>query len=77
MRPSLVMLDLELPRLDDHTVGSQLRASCGDALPIVVTATGQATEAADGINPWAGTVAELFWQLPGMTGLAVSSGDAG
>ena len=54
MRPSLVILDLELPLLDGQAVGSQLRASYGDNLPIVVvTATGRAAEAADGVNPCA------------------------
>ena len=53
-RPSLVLLDLELPLLDGYAVGSQLRASYGDALPIVVvTATAQAAEAANDINPCA------------------------
>jgi two-component system OmpR family response regulator len=52
MRPSLVILDLALPLLDGHAVGSQLRAMYGDGLPIVVvTATGQAAEAAGDIGP--------------------------
>jgi DNA-binding response OmpR family regulator len=52
MRPSLVILDLALPRLDGHAVGAQLRATYGDALPIVVvTATVQTAETADDIGP--------------------------
>jgi two-component system response regulator MprA len=52
MRPSLVILDLALPLLDGHAVGTQLRATYGDALPIVVvTATGQTSETADDIAP--------------------------
>jgi len=54
MRPSLVILDLELPLLDGRAVAFELRAAYGPSLPIVVvTATGQAAEAADGINPCA------------------------
>jgi DNA-binding response OmpR family regulator len=54
MRPSLVILDLELPRLDGRAVAFELRAAYGPSLPIVVvTATGQGVEAADGINPCA------------------------
>jgi two-component system, OmpR family, response regulator MprA len=50
MRPSLVILDLALPLLDGHAVGTQLRATYGDALPIVVvTATGQTAETVDDI----------------------------
>jgi DNA-binding response OmpR family regulator len=53
MRPSLVLLDLELPLLDGQAVASQLRAAYGDALPIIiVTATGQRAEAL-GITPCA------------------------
>jgi two-component system OmpR family response regulator len=52
MRPSLVILDLVLPLLDGHAVGARLRATYGDALPIlVVTATGQTAEMADDISP--------------------------
>jgi len=50
-RPSVVLLDLELPLLDGQAVAAQLRAACGDALPIiVVTATGQRADAL-GITP--------------------------
>ena len=49
MRPSLVILDL--PLLDGHAVGTQLRATYGEALPIVVvTATAQTVETADDIS---------------------------
>jgi two-component system OmpR family response regulator len=52
IRPSLVILDLALPLLDGHAVGSELRATYGDALPIViVTATGQTAETARDISP--------------------------
>jgi DNA-binding response OmpR family regulator len=54
MRPSLVILDLELPLLGGYEVAAQLRASYGEALPIlVVTATGQAAETAASITPCA------------------------
>ena len=36
MRPSLVILDLELPLLDGHAVGSRLRASYGVDLVITL-----------------------------------------
>lgn len=52
MRPSLVILDVELPFLAGYQVGSELRMLYGSALPIVfVTATGQPSAAADGIQP--------------------------
>jgi DNA-binding response OmpR family regulator len=54
MRPSLVILDLELPLLDGRAVAFELRAAYGPSLPIVVvTATGQGAAAMDGINPCA------------------------
>ena len=54
MRPSLVILDLDLPYLDGHAVAAQLRVLHGDALPIViVTATGQAAARASDIKPCA------------------------
>lgn len=54
MRPSLVILDLELPLLDGRAVAFELRAAYGPSLPIVVvTATGRGAEATDGINPCA------------------------
>jgi DNA-binding response OmpR family regulator len=54
IRPSLVILDLELPLLDGHAVAFELRAAYGPSLPIVVvTATGQGAETMDGINPCA------------------------
>jgi DNA-binding response OmpR family regulator len=54
LRPSLVILDLELPGLDGLAVGSQQRATYGDALPIiVVTATGQVAETATDLKPCA------------------------
>jgi DNA-binding response OmpR family regulator len=54
MRPSLVILDLELPLLGGHEVGTQLRAFYGEALPIVVvTATGEGAETAGSIAPCA------------------------
>ena len=53
-RPSLVILDLELPGLDGLAVGNQLRAVYGDGLPIVVvTATGKEAEIAAGFKPCA------------------------
>jgi DNA-binding response OmpR family regulator len=53
MRPSLVLLDLELPLLDGQAVASRLRTAYGDTLPIiVVTATGQRAENL-GITPCA------------------------
>jgi DNA-binding response OmpR family regulator len=52
MWPTLVLLDLELSPLDGHAVGAQLRATYGDALPIVVVmAMGQTTETAGDIGP--------------------------
>jgi DNA-binding response OmpR family regulator len=52
MRPSLVILDVELPLLDGYQVGVVLRTLYGAALPIVVvTATGQPAAAVDGIQP--------------------------
>jgi DNA-binding response OmpR family regulator len=54
MRPSLVILDLELPLLDGQAVAVELRAAYGPFLPIVVvTATGQPAAMMDGINPCA------------------------
>lgn len=51
MRPSLVILDLELPLLDGQAVAFELRAAYGPFLPIVVvTATGQHAAVTDGIN---------------------------
>jgi DNA-binding response OmpR family regulator len=51
MRPSLVILDVELPFLDGYQVGSELRLLYGGALPIVfVTASGKPSAAADGIQ---------------------------
>jgi len=52
MRPSLVILDLELPLLDGQAVAFELRAAYGPTLPIVVvTATGQHAPVTDGIDP--------------------------
>jgi DNA-binding response OmpR family regulator len=54
IRPSLVILDLELPLLDGQAVAFELRAAYGPSVPIVVvTATDYAEGATDGINPCA------------------------
>jgi DNA-binding response OmpR family regulator len=53
-RPSLVVLDLDPPRPDRHTIASDLRTTCGPGLPIVVvTATDNGAEVADDIGPCA------------------------
>ena len=52
--PSLVVLDMSLPRLDGYGVAAELRARFGAAFPIlVITADGQAREKAARVGAYA------------------------
>jgi DNA-binding response OmpR family regulator len=50
-RPSLVLLDLNLPYVNGDEVGTRIRARCGRALPIVlVTASQHGVEIAEALE---------------------------
>jgi DNA-binding response OmpR family regulator len=52
--PALVVLDMGLPPDDGDTVAADLRAACGDHLPIlVITADGKASEKARRVGAFA------------------------
>jgi CheY-like chemotaxis protein len=53
-QPALVVLDMSLPPDDGTTVAAELRATCGEHLPIlVVTADGRAAEKARRVSAFA------------------------
>ena len=53
-RPALVVLDMGLPPDNGDTVAADLRAACGERLPIlVITADGRASEKAQRVGAFA------------------------